>query len=236
MPKKCSVKGCKTKNATMRVSRNQEQFKKWLNILNKNVSSISSKDNFRVCDVHFLPEDFQQFGGGIKKKLNDNAVPSINLPNIQENSSISDNNNEHVIINNVSFDINEIPIVLVNENSTQCDIQDIELLKKQVNFYKKKCQDLNCTVKHLKSQKNIDRIVKDRLLARGMTLNMANMYVKGRKFGRNINIQDVVFAATVKGLSPKTYRYIRKRKLIRIPSESSIRRWLSRFKLKPGNF
>ena len=81
-------------------------------------------------------------------------------------------------------------------------------------FYKKKCQDLNRTVKHLKSQKNIDRIVKDRLLARGMTLNMANMYVKGRKFGRNINIQDVVFAATVKGLSPKTYRYIRKRKLI----------------------
>ena len=236
MPKKCSVKGCKTKNATMRVSRNQEQFKKWLNILNKNVSSISSKDNFRVCDVHFLPEDFQQFGGGIKKKLNDNAVPSLNLPNIQENSSISDNNNEHVIINNVSFDINEIPIVLVNENSTQCDIEDIELLKKQVNFYKKKCQDLNRTVKHLKSQKNIDRIVKDRLLARGMTLNMANMYVKGRKFGRNINIQDVVFAATVKGLSPKTYRYIRKRKLIRIPSESSIRRWLSRFKLKPGNF
>ena len=236
MPKKCSVKGCKTKNATMRVSRNQEQFKKWLNILNKNVSSISSKDNFRVCDVHFLPEDFQQFGGGIKKKLNDNAVPSLNLPNIQENSSISDNNNEHVIINNVSFDINEIPIVLVNENSTQCDIEDIELLKKQVNFYKKKCQDLNHTVKHLKSQKNIDCIVKDRLLARGMTLNMANMYVKGRKFGRNINIQDVVFAATVKGLSPKTYRYIRKRKLIRIPSESSIRRWLSRFKLKPGNF
>ena len=228
------------------------------------MSSISSKDNFRVCDVHFLPEDFQQFGGGIKKKLNDNAVPSLNLPNIQENSSISDNNNEHVIINNavpsinlpnirenssisdnnnehviinnVSFDINEIPIVLVNENSTQCDIEDIELLKKQVNFYKKKCQDLNRTVKHLKSQKNIDRIVKDRLLARGMTLNMANMYVKGRKFGRNIHIQDVVFAATVKGLSPETYRYIRKRKLIRIPSESSIRRWLSRFKLKPGNF
>ena len=134
--------------------------------------------------------------------------------------------------------LNNVLCLVLQDQSTNCNLDraEKERLLKKIEFYQEKVKQMSLTIRKLKSKQHEDEIIKERLVSRGMTENMARQYIgKRRKYSKKVCVKDVVFGASLRGLSPRTFRFIRNKSMIRIPSHRTIGRFLSHFKIRAGD-
>ena len=84
----------------------------------------------------------------------------------------------------------------------------------------------------LKSKKHIKSLVSTYLKGSSVNPATAGMLVTGGRGRRLYLREDVAVGAVLKSMSRKTYRYIRKNKLLKLPSESTISQWLRDFNIR----
>jgi len=125
----------------------------------------------------------------------------------------------------------------------QCDLdqsQRSRLEKETQKIYHKYFQaqneirQLKNKIRFMKSSKCLNPNIQKKLIENGMTENMSSMFTKKVKFTKKILRKDIVVATVIRSISPKVFRYIRKQKIVRLPSESTVRKWLKNFKLTEG--
>ena len=105
---------------------------------------------------------------------------------------------------------------------------------KQLLIAKDTIKKQRTQIRFLKSKKALKPLIESKLLKAGMTANMASLYTRNGKFTRKIQRKDVCVGTVIRAISPKAYRYLRRSKVVRLPSESTLRRWLPAFKIQPG--
>ena len=62
----------------------------------------------------------------------------------------------------------------------------------------------------------------------------ASMIMHGRSRSKCYEKEDIAAAALLKCVSNKSYKILRRRKLLRLPSEFTIRKWLQDFRVEVG--
>ena len=68
-----------------------------------------------------------------------------------------------------------------------------------------------------------------------MTRSQAKQCISGKKTSKWYQDKDVVYAATIKSISRKTFNYLRQKRLLALPSQRTLKRWLSKYKIRTGN-
>ena len=134
---KCSVPRCRAaKSTTRRRARTQSQFVKWIDLLKSKVSH-TRKDNLRVCDDHFRPEDFETSKklGCSKKWLCHDAVPSVNLPSIPKNVDCPINNTECPDVDHSYFQKNVPEMSILPENSLSMALTPFFIDRVKINVW-----------------------------------------------------------------------------------------------------
>ena len=71
--------------------------------------------------------------------------------------------------------------------------------------------------------------MKDKLMGKSNP-GTIGMLVAGGKKSKKYRREDVSVAAVLKSMSRRAYRYIREKKLLRLPSENVIQNWLRNFR------
>ena len=67
-----------------------------------------------------------------------------------------------------------------------------------------------------------------------MTRSQAKQCISGKKNSKRYQVKDVVYAATIKSVSRKMFNYLRQKRLLALPSQRTLKRWLSKYKIRTG--
>lgn len=121
----CIVPGCKSNSRTPGhfFPKSPILSEKWKEAVNNstilNVSSEESR-KYRVCHLHFLPEDYIYTQN--RRRLKHNAVPSVNICNMQIVTGSTEINNANTEINDTS-DTTDIQLHLQSKTNTELHLQ-----------------------------------------------------------------------------------------------------------------
>ena len=122
-----------------------------------------------------------------------------------------------------------------NNNKSYCNhIKKCELVLKKFSSLKQRYLKLKKENRYLKSKNYIKKVMKAKLSEKSINAGTVGMLVSGGKKSKMYRREDISVAAVLKSMSRKAYRFIRKRKLLRLPCESSIQNWIRKFRTNCG--
>jgi len=143
----CIVPGCKSNSRTPGhfFPKSPILSEKWKEAINNNIIlNVSSEElrKYRVCHLHFLPEDYIYTQN--RRRLKHNAVPSVNICNMQTVTGSTEINDANTEINNTNTEINDTNTEI---NDTNTEINDTNNTSIQLDL-----QSQTNTKLHLQSQ------------------------------------------------------------------------------------
>ena len=124
-----------------------------------------------------------------------------------------------------------------NQNNNQTGCKAVKKMKKKesvISTLKKELSTAKKQNRWLKSKKCFNIRLKRKLKESSVNPSTASMIMTGRKRSRCYEKEDIAAAAILKSVSYKSYKILRKRKLLRLPSETTISRWLQEFRVDVG--
>ena len=150
----------------------------------------------------------------------DKDTPSINVVNPDHDYCYTKNiTNAANNANNNNYTANHTRTVQNCEEAIMHYLalkQENQKLKKEIKFLKTKKHENSIVFKHLHGKTNPAT---------------AAMLVTGGRGKKLYSREDVAVAAVLKNMSCKTYKFLRKKKLLKLPSESTLGEWLRNFTL-----
>jgi len=128
----CIVPGCKSNSRILGhfFSKNPILSEKWKEAISNNIIlNVSSEElrKYRVCHLHFLPEDY--IFTQKRRRLKHDAVPSVNIRNMQTVTGSTEINDANTEINDTNTKINDtnnttdIQLHLQSETNTELHLQ-----------------------------------------------------------------------------------------------------------------
>ena len=161
------------------------------------------------------------------------------------NNNDQDNNNiiEHpdhdychkeIVNNNTSSNNSTTANNKTADNNTNINnLRTIQNCERAIMHYlslKQQNRTLKKEIKVLKSKKHEKSVVFKHLRAKTNPATAA-MLVTGGRGKKLFSREDVAVAAVLKSMSRKTYKFLRKKKLLKLPCESTLSQWLQNFTL-----
>ena len=104
--------------------------------------------------------------------------------------------------------------------------QKCKQLQKNVTNLKTQLSKVKKQNRWLKSKKCFNIKMKAKLQESSVNPGTASMIMRGGSKSKCYEKEDIAAAALLKSVSNKSYKILRKRKLLRLPSEFAIRKWL----------
>ncbi|XP_011883937.1 PREDICTED: uncharacterized protein LOC105571075 [Vollenhovia emeryi] len=133
----CIVPGCKSNSRAPGhfFPKNVTLSCKWKEAINNNIiSNVSSEElrKYRVCHVHFLPDDYIYSQN--RRRLKHNAVPSVNIYNIETN--IAETHDTNITELHSQFEISEVSDLLNEQcgTSTQTNAKSNNELQSKISI------------------------------------------------------------------------------------------------------
>ena len=101
---------------------------------------------------------------------------------------------------------------------------------KEVLNLKKENQSLKQEIKKLKTKKFARNLVSQHISGKTNPAT-ASMFVTGRRGKLAYSREDICIAAILKSMSRRCYKFLKRKKLLKLPSEATVSQWLADFTL-----
>ena len=212
---------------------NPERAATWLQAIQVNNAGAS----LRICGRHFHESCFKisrkriHSGAVVKKELKLSAIPTLHLPNVSLGA-------EQEVEISVSGSEAEIQSVDVGTQTSSCCLalekkyKDCLLKISDLQNELHNAHELLKTKKLTKKRKK--EVIKSHLSELGHNELSIKHILDPSTYHRNHSQDDICNALILKTMSNKSYEYLRRNKIIPLPSVTTLSKWLVNVKCAPG--